>query len=41
MSKDIDVLVYGATGFTGRVVLADSADNLLANDDIKRAYLGA
>ncbi len=26
---------------TGRVVLANSAENLLANDDIKRAYLGA
>jgi branched-chain amino acid transport system ATP-binding protein len=25
---------------TGRITLADSADRLLANEDVKRAYLG-
>lgn len=25
---------------TGRIVLADSAPNLLANEELKRAYLG-
>ena len=25
---------------TGRVILADSAHNLMSNDDVKKAYLG-
>ena len=25
---------------TGRVSMTDSADNLLANDEVRRAYLG-
>ena len=40
-NKALHVADRGYVLETGRVVLADSADNLLANDDIKRAYLGA
>ncbi|HEV3426277.1 MAG TPA: ABC transporter ATP-binding protein [Paraburkholderia sp.] len=39
-NKALHVADRGYVLETGRVVLADSADNLLANDDIKRAYLG-
>jgi branched-chain amino acid transport system ATP-binding protein len=39
-NKALQVADRGYVLETGRVVLADSADNLLANDDIKRAYLG-
>ncbi|AJE99089.1 ABC transporter ATP-binding protein [Pandoraea apista] len=40
-NKALHVADRGYVLETGRVVLADSAANLLANDDIKRAYLGA
>jgi branched-chain amino acid transport system ATP-binding protein len=40
-NKALHVADRGYVLETGRVVLADSAENLLANDDIKRAYLGA
>ncbi|VVD99799.1 ABC transporter ATP-binding protein [Pandoraea sp. XJJ-1] len=40
-NKALNVADRGYVLETGRVVLADSAENLLANDDIKRAYLGA
>ncbi|MFJ2992672.1 ABC transporter ATP-binding protein [Pandoraea sp. NPDC087047] len=40
-NKALHVADRGYVLETGRVVLADSASNLLANDDIKRAYLGA
>ncbi|VVE20278.1 ABC transporter ATP-binding protein [Pandoraea soli] len=40
-NKALNVADRGYVLETGRVVLADSAANLLANDDIKRAYLGA
>ncbi|MBN4667772.1 ABC transporter ATP-binding protein [Pandoraea nosoerga] len=40
-NKALHVADRGYVLETGRVVLADSAQNLLANDDIKRAYLGA
>ncbi|MBN3853605.1 MULTISPECIES: ABC transporter ATP-binding protein [unclassified Paraburkholderia] len=39
-NKALQVADRGYVLETGRVVLADSADNLLANDEIKRAYLG-
>ncbi|CAD6558608.1 High-affinity branched-chain amino acid transport ATP-binding protein LivF [Paraburkholderia hiiakae] len=39
-NKALHVADRGYVLETGRVVLADSADNLLANDNIKRAYLG-
>ncbi|MCP3705517.1 ABC transporter ATP-binding protein [Paraburkholderia sp. CNPSo 3274] len=39
-NKALQVADRGYVLETGRVVLADSADNLLANDNIKRAYLG-
>jgi len=39
-NKALHVADRGYVLETGRVVLADSADNLLANDEIKRAYLG-
>ena len=40
-NKALNVADRGYVLETGRVALADSAANLLANDDIKRAYLGA
>ncbi|MDR3397265.1 MAG: ABC transporter ATP-binding protein [Pandoraea sp.] len=40
-NKALHVADRGYVLETGRVVLADSAANLLVNDDIKRAYLGA
>jgi len=39
-NKALHVADRGYVLETGRVVLADSAENLLANDNIKRAYLG-
>jgi branched-chain amino acid transport system ATP-binding protein len=39
-NKALHVADRGYVLETGRVVLADTADNLLANDSIKRAYLG-
>ncbi|WP_042261887.1 ABC transporter ATP-binding protein [Paraburkholderia heleia] len=39
-NKALHVADRGYVLETGRVVLADSAGNLLANDNIKRAYLG-
>ncbi|MEX3819962.1 ABC transporter ATP-binding protein [Paraburkholderia sp. BR14262] len=39
-NKALHVADRGYVLETGRGVLADSADNLLANDNIKRAYLG-
>jgi len=39
-NKALHVADRGYVLETGRVVLADNADNLLANDEIKRAYLG-